>query len=308
MQELYLEDLGNASEGVVSDAATVTPNVEIKAAKGISSKTLNCEKGEIAVESEAMEKIVPEFPGSNGNDEDLEKLKEAEDTLKSLANADPKANVVPDVPTSLAQDQPQDDVMDDLGVQQDKNLSDHVIADSPEQQERNITVDENTDNAMSVEDNIDYVTADEDAGVEDDLEDEDTEDDVTIMKIIGDSKRKSGKTGVSSRLRARKGKMNEVVAETPKSIKKKGVAAEATKSPKKRKVTAEATKSAKKKMYGPGRRSSRVEIPAKQKKQGSKRKTIDLSESDAEEDAPIITTSSKQKIPKKKKNCCCYIC
>ncbi|KAK2382851.1 hypothetical protein QL285_070364 [Trifolium repens] len=43
--------------------------------------------------------------------------------------------------------------------------------------------------------------------------------------------------------------------------------------------------------------------PAKQKKKASKRKTIELSDSeyDAEEDAPTILTSSKQKTPKKRK-------
>ncbi|KAK2450698.1 hypothetical protein QL285_009807 [Trifolium repens] len=56
-------------------------------------------------------------------------------------------------------------------------------------------------------------------------------------------------------------------------------------------------------MYGSVRRSGRVEIPVKQKKQASKRKTIDLSDSeyDAEENVPSITTSSKQKTPKKRK-------
>ncbi|KAK2376719.1 hypothetical protein QL285_077478 [Trifolium repens] len=102
-----------------------------------------------------------------------------------------------------------------------------------------------------------------------------------------------------------KDKEPEIVAEAPKSTKKKkNVAAEATKSPKKKKVAAEATTSTKKKkMYGPLRRSSRVEIPAKQKQQGSKRKTINLtdSESDAEENAPEISTASKQKTPKKMK-------
>ncbi|KAK2372379.1 hypothetical protein QL285_073517 [Trifolium repens] len=94
------------------------------------------------------------------------------------------------------------------------------------------------------------------------------------------------------------------VAKPKSTKKKKNVAAEATKSPKKKKVAAEATTSTtKKKMYGPVRRSSRVEIPAKQKQQGSKRKTINLSdsESDAEENAPPISTASKQKTPKKRK-------
>jgi histone H3/H4 len=56
-------------------------------------------------------------------------------------------------------------------------------------------------------------------------------------------------------------------------------------------------------MFGPVRRSSRVEIPATQKKQASKRKTIDLSDSeyDAEEDAPSITISPQKRTPKKRK-------
>ncbi|KAK2442513.1 hypothetical protein QL285_013702 [Trifolium repens] len=174
-------------------------------------------------------------------------------------------------------------------------MTDDVVADSPVQQEKDVTVNVNTDNVMSVEDNIDYVTADKAVDEEDANEDESTEEDVTIMKIVGASKKRGGKTGVGSRLRERKGKESEVAAEATKTPKKKKVAAEATKSPKKKKVAAEATKSAKKKMYGPVRRSSRVEISVKQKKQASKRKTIELSDSeyDAEEDAPIITTASK---------------
>ncbi|KAK2381040.1 hypothetical protein QL285_068681 [Trifolium repens] len=298
MQELYLDNQGSASENVAFDAATTTPNVEIKGTEEISPKSLNCEKGEIAVDAEKVKNVVPESPVNNGDDEDHEKLKEAENTLKSLANVDPKANVVPDVPTSLAQSPPIPAVGEDV---------DHIVADSPVQQEKDVSgedVDVNTDNAMSVEDNGDYVTADETV---DEAVDKNTdkvrssEEDLLIVKTVGDSKKKSGKTGVGKRLRERKEKMPEVAAEATKSTKKKKVVAETTKSPKKKKVAAEATKSPKKKMYGPVRRSSRVEIPAKQKKQASKRKTIDLSDSeyDAEDDAPIITTSSKQKTPKK---------
>jgi hypothetical protein len=109
-----------------------------------------------------------------------------------------------------------------------------------------------------------------------------------ILKSVGTSK--SGKTGVGSRLRVRKGKDTEVPAE-------------ATKSTKKLKVSAKATKSPKKTMFGHVRRSSRVEIPINQKKQASKRKAINLSdlEYDAEEDVPSITTSPKKKTPKKRK-------
>jgi CxxC motif-containing protein len=74
--------------------------------------------------------------------------------------------------------------------------------------------------------------------------------------------------------------VTEVATEATKSTKKKKVVAEATKSPKKKKVAVEATKSPKKKIYGPVKRSSRVEIPVKQKKQASKRKTIELSDSE----------------------------
>jgi hypothetical protein len=104
MQELYLDNQGSASKNVVSDAATTTSTVQIKAAEQISPETLDSEKGESAINSEEVKNVVPESPVSNGDDEDHEKLKEAEDTLKSLANVEPKANVVPDVPTSLAQD------------------------------------------------------------------------------------------------------------------------------------------------------------------------------------------------------------
>ncbi|KAK2374222.1 hypothetical protein QL285_075199 [Trifolium repens] len=56
-------------------------------------------------------------------------------------------------------------------------------------------------------------------------------------------------------------------------------------------------------MIGPVRRSSRVEIPAKQKKQSSKRKTISLSDSDydVEEDVPNITPSPQKKSAKRLK-------
>jgi hypothetical protein len=65
---------------------------------------------------------------------------------------------------------------------------------------------------------LDYVAADEDEGAN---ENDSTEDDVTIMKIVGDSRKKCGKTGVGSRLRVRKEQLTEVVVEAPKSTKKK---------------------------------------------------------------------------------------
>ncbi|KAK2458654.1 hypothetical protein P8452_05240 [Trifolium repens] len=296
MQQLYLSDLGDVNPNAAPDVTTLSPDVQIEANKGESAETLSPKKGENTAMSE---QCVPDTLVDEGVDEETQNIKIAEDALKSLVDSVSGDKVVPDAPASLAQDQPLDD---DLGVQQDKDLPDHVIADSTEQQERNRPVDENTDNAMSVEDNVDYVTADEEEGAK---ADDSTEDDVTIMKIVGDSRRKKGKSGVGNRLRVRKEKVTEFVVEEPKSTKKKkNVVTDATQSSKKKKVAAEATTSTKKmKMYGHVRRSSRVEIPAKQKQQGSKRKTINLSdsESDAEKDAQPISTASKQKTPKKRK-------
>ncbi|WJX76660.1 hypothetical protein P8452_60051 [Trifolium repens] len=245
MQKLYLDDLGNTSTNVASDVATPSPGDRIEATEKNLSQIPNVEKAEIAVESERVSNVVPESPDHNN---DHEKLKEAKDTWKSLGKADPKANVVPDVPTSLAQSPPMSAVGEDV-----EDDVEHVVADTPVQQEKDGSDDANTDNVMSVEDNVDHVITDE--SVEEDAnEDESTEEDVTIMKIVGASKKRGGKTGVSSILRERKEKESEVAAEATKPTKKKKVAAEATKSPKK-------------KMYGPVRRSSRVEIPVKQKKQ-----------------------------------------
>ncbi|KAK2371769.1 gag-protease polyprotein [Trifolium repens] len=66
-------------------------------------------------------------------------------------------------------------------------------------------------------------------------------------------------------------------------------------------VAAEATESEKKKIVGPTRRSSRVEIPSKQKKQSSKRKTPKkkktvggASGKDVEDDAPSIVSAKRR--------------
>ncbi|KAK2450697.1 hypothetical protein QL285_009806 [Trifolium repens] len=188
MQKLYLEDLGNASTNVASDVATPCPDVRIETNKEVSPQTLSDQKGETNV---LIERDVPNTPIDEGVDEDAHNIKIAEDVLKSLVDSVSRDKVVPDAPTSLAQDQPQDANEDD------------VVADSPVQQGKEVYVNVNTDNAMSVEDNIDYVTADEvvdentDKGIS-------SEEDLVIVKTVGDSKKKSGKTGVGKRLRERK--------------------------------------------------------------------------------------------------------
>ncbi|KAK2442881.1 hypothetical protein QL285_014030 [Trifolium repens] len=311
MQELYLSDLGNTNPNVASDVATPGSNTPVEENKEESTQTLSPKKGE----STAMgEHCVPNTPSNEEDDDDAQKIQIAQDALNSLWVSSSGAKVAPDASASLAQDQPQEtanDVVDNPNLQQKEEIAanvtndavnhpDDVVADTLSKQKETVTGDMNPDNVMS--ENLEHVTVDD---VEDDNEDDSTEDDVTIMKIVGDSRKKAGKTGVGRRLRERKETMTEVVAEEPKSTKKKkNVVAEATTSSKKKKVAAEATTSTKKKqMYGPVRRSSRVEIPTKQKKQGPKRKIISLSDSDsdAEENAPPISTASKQKTPKKRK-------
>ncbi|KAK2428719.1 hypothetical protein QL285_027218 [Trifolium repens] len=259
-QQLYLSDLGNASTNVASDVATPCPDAQIEANKGDSTQTLSPKKGETA---EMGEQYAPNTPSDEGDDEDAQKIKIAEDALKSLVDSVSGVKIVPDASTSLAQDQPQADVVADSNVQQDEDAAADVIGDSSVQQDE-IVADDVINDVL------------EDEGVEEtDNEDDSTDEDVTIMKMVGASNKRGGKSGVSSRLRERKEKMTEVVAEEPKSTKKKkNVAAEATKSPKKKKVAAEATTSTKKK--------------------------ID-SDFDAEENAPPISTASKPKTPKKRK-------
>ncbi|KAK2402512.1 bromodomain-containing protein [Trifolium repens] len=311
MQQLYLSDLGNTNPNVAPNASAPIPDVPIEANKGESAQTLSSEKRESTVVDEC---VVPNTPSDEGDNEDAEKIQIAEEALNSLVESISGTKAVPDALASLAQDQPQetaDDVVVGSNVPQDGDATvdvtkdqtaqpDDDVADAPTQDQTTVTGEIHTDNAMS--DHVDNVTDAEKEGANDDNS---TDEDVTIMKIVGESRRKAGKTGMGSRLRARKDKEPEIVAEAPKSTKKKkNVAAEATKSPKKKKLAAEATTSTKKKkMYGPLRRSSRVEIPAKQKQQGSKRKTINLSDSetDAEENAPPISTASTQKTPKKRK-------
>ncbi|KAK2449483.1 hypothetical protein QL285_008676 [Trifolium repens] len=280
LQQLYLSDLGDVNPNAAPDVTASNPDAQTETDKGEETQTLNSKKGETA---EMEEETIPNPAVGEGVDEDTENIKIAEDAFKSLVDSISSDRAVPDASASLAHDKSQDETAND------------AVVDSFVQQDETVTGAEN-----NLEE--EYVTADEEEGAK---ADDGTEDDVTIMKIVGDSRRKKGKSGVGNRLRVRKEKVTEVVTEEPKSTKqKKNVATKATKTPKKRKVAAEATTSTKKKkMYGPVRRSSRVEIPAKQKKQASKRKTINLSdsESDAEENTPPISTASKQKTPKKRK-------
>ncbi|KAK2366899.1 hypothetical protein QL285_080233 [Trifolium repens] len=191
MQQLYLSDLGNARTNVASDVATPCPDVQIEANKEDSTQTLSPKKGETA---KMGEKYVPNTPSDEGDDEDAQNIKIAEDALKSLVDSVSGVKVVPDVPTSLAQDQPQDDVMDDSNVQQNDDIATDVTGD-PSVQPDEIVADD-----VLAED-TDQVDDTEEEGVN---EDDSTDEDVTILEIVGESKKRSGKTGVGNRLRTRK--------------------------------------------------------------------------------------------------------
>ncbi|KAK2437040.1 hypothetical protein QL285_021981 [Trifolium repens] len=234
MQQLYLSDLGNTKPNVAPDVTTSSPDVQSEANKGESTQTLSSEKGESAA---ANEQFVPNTPSDEGEDDDAQKIQIAQEALNSLVESISGAKGVPDASASLAQDQPQEttnDVVDDTVPQ-----TNDCVADPHTQQDENVTDKMDTDNAMS--EHLEHVTIAEEEGA---TNDDSTEDDLTIMKIVGESRRKAGKTGVGSRLRTRKEKETENVAEGTKSTKKKkNVAAEATKTPKKKKVAAEATTS-----------------------------------------------------------------
>jgi hypothetical protein len=174
MQQLYLNDLGNARTNVASDVATPCPDVQIEANKEDSTQTLSPKKGETA---KMGEQYVPNTPSDEGDDEDAQNIKIAEDALKSLVDSVSGVKVVTDVPTSLAQDQPQADVMDDSNVQQNDDIATDVIGD-PSVQPDEIVADD------VLAGDTDQVDDAEDEGVN---EDDSTDEDVTILEIVGES-------------------------------------------------------------------------------------------------------------------------
>ncbi|WJX25550.1 hypothetical protein P8452_14578 [Trifolium repens] len=116
MQQLYLSDLGNANPNVAPDVTTPSPDVQIEANQGESTQTLSPKRGEIAAMSEHC---VPDTPSDEGDDDDAQKIKIAQDALNSLVESISGAMVVLDASASLAQDQPQDvadDVVENLTV------------------------------------------------------------------------------------------------------------------------------------------------------------------------------------------------
>ncbi|KAK2415657.1 hypothetical protein QL285_038119 [Trifolium repens] len=193
-----------------------------------------------------------------------------EEALNSLKDTIPTSNVVPDVETSLAQDEPTPDIVGNAvnyAEQVDEGpATDEIVV--PQTEKEPVTDEEedtnilSTDNAMSVDDDVVDVDAMEDL-------------EQTVSEVASGS--------IARRLRNRKGKAADVVTE----------------------VVPKATPSKKKKVIGPSRKPSKVEIASEKKKASGKRKHVEAGYSDyeVEEDVPHIASNivspSKKKSQKK---------
>jgi hypothetical protein len=122
MQELYVDDLTKKNaESHVEASDNLASDLVVAKEKGISkieAKTLEIQKGltvEKPTTSEiAAEGIVNDSPdGEESLNTDVE-----EEVLNSLKDTVPKPKVVPDVVTSLAQEEPTPDIVgDDVNVE-----------------------------------------------------------------------------------------------------------------------------------------------------------------------------------------------
>ncbi|WJX76948.1 hypothetical protein P8452_60305 [Trifolium repens] len=272
MQELYVDDLtkGNA-ESNVEASNNDTSDLNVK--EGNSDfvvETLENQKrvtGDNTVVTEAVGGgIVQDSPDA----EETMNNQVVEEALNSLKDTIPTSNVVPDVETSLAQDEPTPDIVGNAvnyAEQVDEGpATDEIVV--PQTEKEPVTDEEedtnilSTDNAMSVDDDVVDVDAMEDL-------------EQTVSEVASGS--------IARRLRNRKGKAADVVTE----------------------VVPKATPSKKKKVIGPSRKPSKVEIASEKKKASGKRKHVEAGDSDyeVEEDVPHIASNivspSKKKSQKK---------
>ncbi|WJX76433.1 hypothetical protein P8452_59852 [Trifolium repens] len=261
MQELYV-DGSEKSDSDLNAVAEGNPNVV--------DETLEIQKGitgdNTTVSDTVGEGIVPDSPDVEETLTD-QVVKEVQNSLKDTT---PKPNVAPDVATSLAQDEPTPDIVGDA-VNTEEQVDKEPVTDETvvPQTEKELVADE--------EENTDIPTTDNAVSVDDDVVDVDAMDDLqqTVSEVAGGS--------IARRLRNRKGKDADVVAE----------------------VVPKATPSKKKKMIGPSRKASKVEIVSKKMKKSGKRKQPEVGDSDyeVEEDVPHIVSNivspSKKKSQKK---------
>ncbi|KAK2368874.1 hypothetical protein QL285_082039 [Trifolium repens] len=114
MQELYLDNVDELNaHSHVEAYIHIVPNSNVEGIQSIlaDSQIPEAEKGitaEIPSVSETnADKIVPDSP----SDEESQNTKIVEEVLNSLKYSVPKSHVVPDVPTSMAQEKPTSDVV-----------------------------------------------------------------------------------------------------------------------------------------------------------------------------------------------------
>ncbi|KAK2391545.1 hypothetical protein QL285_064991 [Trifolium repens] len=272
MQELYVDDLtkGNA-ESNVEASNNDTSDLNVK--EGNSDfvvETLENQKGVTGDNTVVTEAVGGGIVQDSPDAEETMNNQVVEEALNSLKDTIPTSNVVPDVETSLAQDEPTPDIVGNAvnyAEQVDEGpATDEIVV--PQTEKEPVTDEEedtnilSTDNAMSVDDDVVDVDAMEDL-------------EQTVSEVASGS--------IARRLRNRKGKVVDVVTE----------------------VVPKATPSKKKKVIGPSRKPSKVEIASEKKKASGKRKHVEAGDSDyeVEEDVPHIASNivspSKKKSQKK---------
>ncbi|KAK2356502.1 hypothetical protein QL285_093831 [Trifolium repens] len=272
MQELYVDDLtkGNA-ESNVEASNNDTSDLNVK--EGNSDfvvETLENQKGVTGDNTVVTEAVGGGIVQDSPDAEETMNNQVVEEALNSLKDTIPTSNVVPDVETSLAQDEPTPDIVGNAvnyAEQVDEGpATDEIVV--PQTEKEPVTDEEkdtnilSTDNAMSVDDDVVDVDAMEDL-------------EQTVSEVASGS--------IARRLRNRKGKVADVVTE----------------------VVPKATPSKKKKVIGPSRKPSKVEIASEKKKASGKRKHVEAGDSDyeVEEDVPHIASnivSSAKKTSQKK--------
>ncbi|WJX46271.1 hypothetical protein P8452_33090 [Trifolium repens] len=273
MQELYLDDVAEKNVESHVDGSEKSDSDLNAVAEGnpnVVDETLEIQKGVTGDNTVVTEAVGGGIVQDSPDAEETMNNQVVEEALNSLKDTIPTSNVVPDVETSLAQDEPTPDIVGNAvnyAEQVDEGpATDEIVV--PQTEKEPVTDEEedtnilSTDNAMSVDDDVVDVDAMEDL-------------EQTVSEVASGS--------IARRLRNRKGKAADVVTE----------------------VVPKATPSKKKKVIGPSRKPSKVEIASEKKKASGKRKHVEAGDSDyeVEEDVPHIASNivspSKKKSQKK---------
>ncbi|WJX32973.1 hypothetical protein P8452_21233 [Trifolium repens] len=201
MQELYVNDVTKKNvESHVEASDNLASDLIIEKEKGnseIGAETLEIQKG-VNVEKSISSKTIAEgIVNDSPNAEESLNNNVVEEVLNSLKDTIPKPNVVSDVETSLAQEEPTADEVGD--AVDDENLAplnhENIVQQDDEEPADNNAADGNTtdiptaDNAMSVDDVVD----------------------VDAMADLDQTVNEVASGSIARRLRNRKGKDADVV-------------------------------------------------------------------------------------------------